>query len=126
MGKIQKESDTSFNIHAGKRLRKARIELGKTQSWVGEQIKVTFQQVQKYEKGTNGMSGATLGRLAIALNVKVTYFYEGYDIVKGVSSFSYKDNPPELHRGNQVKNEAMYPDPQQTPLLNGTNIKIGY
>ena len=81
MGKIQKESDTSFNIHAGKRLRKARIELGKTQSWVGEQIKVTFQQVQKYEKGTNGMSAATLGRLAIALNVKVTYFYEGYDIV---------------------------------------------
>lgn len=126
MGKIQKESDTLFNIHAGKRLRKARIELGNTQSWVGDQIKVTFQQVQKYEKGVNGMSAATLGRLANALNVKVTYFYEGYDVVTNISKFSYKDNPPELHRGNQVKNESMYPDPQQAPLLNGTNPKIGY
>ena len=79
MGKIQRQGDVKFNIHAGKRLRKARIELGNSQSWVAERIKVTFQQIQKYEKGKNGMSASILGRMAIILNVTVNYFYEGYD-----------------------------------------------
>mgnify|MGYP003645329917 CR=1 FL=1 len=126
MGKIQRQGDVKFNIHAGKRLRKARIELGNSQSWVAERIKVTFQQIQKYEKGKNGMSASILGRMAIILNVTVNYFYEGYDFANEVSSFAYKDNPPELHRGNQVKNSSYYPDPQDAPILNRTTLKVGF
>ena len=42
-------------------------------------IQVTFQQIQKYEKGTNGVSALRLLQLANFLKVPVTYFYEGYD-----------------------------------------------
>ena len=69
----------SFDTHAGKKLRNRRIQLKKTQTNVAHATNKTFQQVQKYEKGVNGMSGFVLGEVARYLKVPVTYFYEGYD-----------------------------------------------
>ena len=112
MAKAQVEKEVVVNQHIGKRIRKRRIELGITQTDLGNHLPTSFQQIQKYEKGTNGVSSAKLIYLAHALQVPITYFFEGFDIIKGVSNFTYKDNPPELHRGNQVKNAKYYPDPQ--------------
>ena len=47
--------EDNFNIHLGKKLRMRRLSLGLTQTKVAHAINVTFQQIQKYEKGTNGV-----------------------------------------------------------------------
>ena len=112
MAKAQIEKEVVVNKHIGARIRKRRIELQMTQTNLGNHLPTSFQQIQKYEKGTNAVSSPKLLYLSLALKVPVSYFFEGFDIVKGESNITYKDNPPELHRGNQVKNAKYYPDPQ--------------
>ena len=70
--------DENFNIHLGKKLRMRRLSIGLTQTKVANAINVTFQQIQKYEKGTNGVSSSRLMQLSNFLKVPTTYFYEGY------------------------------------------------
>ncbi len=70
--------DENFNIHLGKKLRMRRLSLGLTQTKVANAIHVTFQQIQKYEKGTNGVSSSRLLQLSNFLKVPITYFYEEY------------------------------------------------
>ena len=70
--------EENFNIHLGKKLRMRRLSLGLTQTKVANAINVTFQQIQKYEKGTNGVSSNRLLQLSNFLKVPVTYFYEDY------------------------------------------------
>ena len=70
--------EENFNTHLGKKLRMRRLSLGLTQSKVAKAINVTFQQIQKYEKGTNGVSSSRLIQLAQFLKVPITYFYEDY------------------------------------------------
>ena len=67
-----------LNQHLGKKLRLRRTSLGLTQTQVAKAINVTFQQIQKYEKGTNGVSSARLLQLASFLKVPVKYFFEDY------------------------------------------------
>ena len=101
----------SFDSHVGKKLRNKRVQLKKTQTDVANSTNKTFQQVQKYEKGVNGMSGFVLGQVARYLKVPVTYFYEGYDYETFTSQWTYKDNEPEIHVNNQHRNEKHYPNP---------------
>ena len=101
----------SFDSHVGKKLRNKRVQLKKTQTDVANSTNKTFQQVQKYEKGVNGMSGFVLGQVARYLKVPVTYFYEGYDYETFTSQLTYKDNEPEIHVNNQHRNEKHYPNP---------------
>ena len=70
--------EENFNNHLGKKLRMRRLSLGLTQTKVAEAINVTFQQIQKYEKGTNGVSSARLMQISQFLKVPITYFYEEY------------------------------------------------
>ena len=101
----------SFDSHVGKKLRNKRVQLKLTQTDVAKSTDKTFQQVQKYEKGVNGMSGFVLGQVARYLKVPVTYFYEGYDYETFTSQLTYKDNEPEIHVNNQHRNEKHYPNP---------------
>ena len=70
--------EENFNVHLGKKLRMRRLSLGLTQTKVAQAINVTFQQIQKYEKGTNGVSSSRLMQLSGFLKVPITYFYEDY------------------------------------------------
>ena len=70
----------NFNKHLGSKLRMKRLALGLTQTKVAQAINVTFQQIQKYEKGTNGISSLRIMQLANFLRVPVVYFFEGYPI----------------------------------------------
>ena len=70
--------EENFNIHLGKKLRMRRLSLGLTQTKVAQAINVTFQQIQKYEKGTNGVSSSRLLQLSQFLKVPINYFYEDY------------------------------------------------
>ena len=68
----------NFNQHLGSKLRLRRLSLGLTQTKVAQAINVTFQQIQKYEKGTNGISSLRIMQLANFLKVPVVYFFEDY------------------------------------------------
>ena len=78
--------EENFNNHLGKKLRMRRLSLGLTQTKVAEAINVTFQQIQKYEKGTNGVSSARLMQISQFLKVPITYFYEEYKDYKEYKS----------------------------------------
>ena len=70
--------EENFNIHLGKKLRMRRLSLGLTQTKVAQAINVTFQQIQKYEKGTNGVSSNRLMQLSNYLKVPINYFFEDF------------------------------------------------
>jgi transcriptional regulator with XRE-family HTH domain len=70
--------DDNFNKHLGSKLKLRRLALGLTQTKVARAINVTFQQIQKYEKGTNGVSSIRLLQLANYLKVQVNYFFEDF------------------------------------------------
>ena len=75
----------NFNKHLGNKLKLRRLALGLTQTKVANAINVTFQQIQKYEKGTNGISSLRIMQLANFLKVPVVYFFEGFPDYAGVS-----------------------------------------
>ena len=70
--------DDNFNKHLGSKLKLRRLALGLTQTKVAKAINVTFQQIQKYEKGTNGVSSIRLLQLSNYLKVPINYFFEDY------------------------------------------------
>ena len=70
--------EENFNKHLGNKLKIRRLALGLTQTKVAKAINVTFQQIQKYEKGTNGVSSIRLLQLSNYLKVPINYFFEDY------------------------------------------------
>ena len=78
--------EENFNIHLGKKLRMRRLSLGLTQTKVAQAINVTVQQIQKYEKGTNGVSSNRLMQLSQFLKVPIIYFFEDFKEFKDVSA----------------------------------------
>ena len=70
--------DENFNKHLGNKLKLRRLALGLTQTKVAKAINVTFQQIQKYEKGTNGVSSLRLLQLSNYLKVPINYFFEDF------------------------------------------------
>ena len=68
--------EENFNKHLGNKLKLRRLALGLTQTKVAKAINVTFQQIQKYEKGTNGVSSIRLLQLSNYLKVPINYFFE--------------------------------------------------
>jgi transcriptional regulator with XRE-family HTH domain len=65
-----------LDIHVGQKLRQRRLMLGLTQEKLGGLLSLTFQQVQKYERGQNRVSASRLYEIARALRVPVAYFFE--------------------------------------------------
>ena len=78
--------EDNFNKHLGNKLKLRRLALGLTQTKVAKAINVTFQQIQKYEKGTNGISSLRVMQLANFLKVPVVYFFEDYPAYNNPSS----------------------------------------
>ena len=70
--------EENFNQHLGNKLKLRRLALGLTQTKVAKAINVTFQQIQKYEKGTNGVSSIRLLQLSNYLKVSINYFFEDF------------------------------------------------
>ncbi|WEJ08661.1 helix-turn-helix domain-containing protein [Sinorhizobium prairiense] len=72
----KKAKPQPVDIHVGRRIRMGRVWKGMSQISLAEQIGVTFQQVQKYEKGINRVGASRLQQIAEALEVAVSYFFE--------------------------------------------------
>lgn len=69
----------TIDKHVGTQLRSRRSLLGLSQEKLAESVGVTFQQVQKYERGTNRVSASRLFSFSKILDVSIDYFYEGLD-----------------------------------------------
>lgn len=71
-----KKSPNPIDIHVGSRVRLRRMMLGMSQEKLGEALGITFQQIQKYEKGTNRIGASRLQHTATVLKVPVSFFFE--------------------------------------------------
>src|SRR5271155_1431281 len=74
--KMKQRSAGKPDIELGKRIRLRRVEQRISQAELGDQLGVTFQQVQKYEKGVNRVGAWRLHQIATALDVPVTFFFD--------------------------------------------------
>src|SRR5260370_7994166 len=75
--KMKQRSAGKPDIELGKRIRLRRVEQHISQADLGDKLGVSFQQVQKYEKGVNRVGAARLQQIATALDVPLTFFYDG-------------------------------------------------
>jgi len=107
----QKKIPNPIDVHVGGRVRLRRRMERVSQEKLGEALGVTFQQIQKYEKGYNGLSAFLMGWLAHFFNVPVSYFSDGFNFENFTSHLKYEDKFPEINRCNQVRNEKLYPNP---------------
>lgn len=67
---------TKIDAHVGARIRLRRTLLGMSQQQLGHAMKLTFQQIQKYERGTNRIGSSRLYQLSQVLNVPISYFFD--------------------------------------------------
>jgi transcriptional regulator with XRE-family HTH domain len=67
------------DVHVGQRVRQRRWMVGMTQQQLGNKVGIKFQQIQKYETGTNRVSASRLWDIAHALDVPVSFFFEGLE-----------------------------------------------
>lgn len=71
-----KKKPNPIDMHVGSRIRLRRNMLGLSQEKLGENLGITFQQIQKYEKGTNRVGASRLQAISSILNVPVSFFFE--------------------------------------------------
>ena len=86
MAVAAKKAPNPIDKHVGSRVRMRRMMLGMSQEKLGDALSLTFQQVQKYEKGTNRIGASRLQQIANILQVPVSFFFEGAPNMPGHSS----------------------------------------
>ena len=104
---------STIDAFIGARVRQRRSELGISQSKLGEQLGITFQQVQKYENGKNRISASSLYRISRILGVDISYFVEGYgdnDVLRDVSDVCYNIQNREV--ASLVRNFSNISEPE--------------
>jgi transcriptional regulator with XRE-family HTH domain len=94
---LPKKQANPIDAQVGSRLRLRRMMIGMSQERLGELLGLTFQQVQKYEKGVNRIGAGRLFEIARILGVPIHYFYESVtDQLAGAPGFSESEGPPVL------------------------------
>ena len=77
MPRVKTAEPSPIDVHVGSRVRKRRRMIGMSQEKLGEALGLTFQQIQKYEKGVNRIGASRLQQAADILGVPVSFFFEG-------------------------------------------------
>lgn len=93
---MPKKQANPVDAHVGQRVRLRRMLVGMSQERLGELLGLTFQQVQKYEKGINRIGAGRLFEVAGILDVPISFFYEDLigDRARGVRGFAEGGSPP--------------------------------
>ena len=105
-----------IDVHVGQRIRQRRTLLGMSQERLAEAIGLTFQQVQKYERGANRVGSSRLFDLARVLDVPISYFFE--DMEAGVAAKS----PSRLMGVSESKMQAYAAEPD--PLAKRETLEL--
>lgn len=91
---MTKKSPNPIDKHVGSRVRMRRMMINMSQEKLGEKLGITFQQIQKYEKGTNRIGASRLQQIANVLGVPVGFFFEGAPVPDGsAKGFSEAASP---------------------------------
>lgn len=85
---MKKKTPNPVDVHVGSRVRARRMMIGMSQEALGEKLDLSFQQVQKYEKGTNRIGSSRLWHIANILQVPVESFFEGLEYNGGETPIS--------------------------------------
>ncbi len=91
---ITKKTPNPIDRHVGSRVRMRRMMVSMSQEKLGDRLGITFQQVQKYEKGTNRIGASRLHQISSILGVPVAFFYEGAPNPDGAPGSLEAGNPP--------------------------------
>ena len=91
---MAKKAPNPIDKHVGSRVRMRRMMLGMSQEKLGDALELTFQQVQKYEKGTNRIGASRLQQISHILQVPVAFFFEGAPHLAGGPSPQGLENVP--------------------------------
>jgi transcriptional regulator with XRE-family HTH domain len=90
---MAKKTPNPIDKHVGSRVRMRRMMLSMSQEKLGDALGLTFQQVQKYEKGTNRIGASRLQQISHILQVPVAFFFEGAPNLPGQGGDGMKDAP---------------------------------
>jgi transcriptional regulator with XRE-family HTH domain len=88
-----KKAPNPIDKHVGSRVRMRRMMMNMSQEKLGDALGLTFQQVQKYEKGTNRIGASRLQQISEILQVPVSFFFEGAPSVPGITPSGLADAP---------------------------------
>ena len=90
---MAKKAPNPTDKHVGARVRMRRMMLGMSQEKLGDALDLTFQQVQKYEKGANRIGASRLQQISNILQVPVSFFFEGAPQAPGHTASGFADAP---------------------------------
>lgn len=119
-GSGRKRGSTAFNpidVHVGERLRTRRTLLGLTQTALADAIGLTFQQLQKYEKGANRIGASRLFDLSCILGVDMDYFFDEMDHA------TQKASPAQIGRRKSTKS-AEAPSQSDNPMHKRETLEL--
>ena len=116
----QKKRPNPIDVHVGSRVRLRRTMKGLSQEKLGDALGITFQQIQKYEKGTNRIGASRMQQISSALDVPVSFFFEDAPITQGTDG-SQTAGLAEASSANYVVDFLSTPDGIQ---LNRAFVRI--
>ena len=119
-GPGRRRGSTAFNpidVHVGARLRARRTLLGLSQTALGDAIGVTFQQLQKYERGSNRAAASRLYDLSQILDVDPAYFFDGME------EETRKGSPAQLLRRRSTRSPKK-PSKSEDPLIKRETLEL--
>lgn len=90
------------DVYVGARLKTKRTAQGLSQSEIGRYLGVTFQQVQKYEKGVNRIGPSKLYEVSKLLKTPINYFFDGFEEIKSKSACCFNEDGEEFDSENNV------------------------
>ena len=109
-------NNNAIDMHVGKRVRLRRTLLGMSQEQLGTELNITFQQVQKYERGANRISASSLWDIGQILDVPISYFFDD------MSQDTMKSSPRRIGRGREVINQ--HGDQMRDPMARRETLEL--
>jgi transcriptional regulator with XRE-family HTH domain len=89
---LMRKIPNPIDVHVGARVRMRRVLIGMSQEKLGERLSLTFQQIQKYEKGTNRIGASRLQQISEILGVPVAYFFEGTPVPQPTTATGFSES----------------------------------
>lgn len=96
-----------IDVHVGKRIRVRRTILGMSQETLADALGITFQQVQKYEKGINRVSASRLYEVAQVLGASISFFFDEYGVEEKTQSYGLAEDESGFEAEDLKSRESM-------------------
>jgi len=109
-------NNNAIDMHVGRRIRLRRTLLGMSQDQLGCELNITFQQVQKYERGANRVSASRLWDISQILDAPINYFFDD------MSESTMQRSPRRVSRG--VEGESLSPDQSKDPMARRETLEL--